>query len=143
MAYRVIVNGIAIEVDSSLEAIELAREAALAPLAPRDNKSANIKPKSSNGALAAEWAAFLGLLNDSQRKALKVIKDNPDGITPKKMARVLGFEKTVAISGTINGGVMKNLTKSGIPEASVIRHQRIEGEMTYFPGPVLLEKELL
>jgi len=145
MAYRVLVNGIPIEVDSPSEAIALAQQAGLSKVNGAETKPVSHKRAASSTAnLNAEWAAFLGLVKDKEQqcRVLEIIKNHREGVTGRQIADSLNLDKTIEATGIINGGILKNVVKAGFSEASVIRYQRVDGEMTYFPGPILEEKEI-
>lgn len=87
------------------------------------------------------WAEFLALLTPGQLDVLKVIKASPQGVTSNDIAASLGKEPS-QITGSLGGGLRKNIPKAGYEDDHIIVSTKIGGVWTYSPGPVLMARDL-
>ena len=110
--YRVIVNGVVIEVETADQAIELANKAGGADASPgRKNRISN--PNS----LATRWTdrrvrELLKQLSPQQRRLVDVLLESPDGRTDTQLVQALGLKNNSALGGVFTG-LIRNVKKVG------------------------------
>src|SRR5256885_6951331 len=110
--FRVIVNGVVIEVDTAEQALELAHKEGNSD-GPADRKNRVPNPAS----LGSRWTDrrvrdLFKQLSPQQRRLVDLLLEFPDGRTDTQLVQTLGLKNKSALGGVFTG-LIRNVKKVG------------------------------
>jgi hypothetical protein len=114
MPYRVIVNGVPIEVDTSEEAIELARQVSGGEPPPTMRQRED-RPGGNGGSTRwtdARVGDFFRKIKGQQTKVIEALLNSPDGRTDAQLLQLLNFKSGKELAGVMTG-LVKNARAIG------------------------------
>jgi hypothetical protein len=133
--YKVVIDSVEIHCDTADEAVEVAARLRGVTLGKNGNSNGQrpVEPGLSRWT-ETRYRNFSALLKDNQKKMMRELIGNPDGIPDATLRQALGLASNKAF-GPILTGISRKAKKVGVSLEDVVRSEKV----TMSNGDVVLE----